>query len=197
MGKIKSAFEKAMEKVADIGTLTEEEKKYLKEQEEIKTILVDFFKGRIDRDTLWQKLKGRDVKLLKETQIQLIDSLGLGGSDEDFIKRKEGIIAIETLKKSKHLSQVEELLNTLEYLRKQFEDGKQRAIDQLKDAVEKNPQLRLRPMRTSDGRTIFQAAVSVDEAVQERLSEFLADHEERFNAEFNKITMKLKWLISK
>jgi|YelNatPaOPRAMG01_1025707.scaffolds.fasta_scaffold04089_7 hypothetical protein len=197
MGKIKSAFEKAMEKVADIGTLTEEEKKYLKEQEEIKTILVDFFKGRIDRDTLWQKLKGRDVKLLKETQIQLIDSLGLGGSDEDFIKRKEGIIAIETLKKSKHLSQVEELLNTLEYLRKQFEDGKQRAIDQLKDAVEKNPQLRLRPMRTSDGRTVFQAAVSVDEAVQERLSEFLADHEERFNAEFNKITMKLKWLISK
>jgi len=197
MGKIKSAFEKAMEKVADIGTLTEEEKKYLKEQEEIKTILVDFFKGRIDRDTLWQKLKGRDVKLLKETQIQLIDSLGLGGSDEDFTKRKEGIIAIETLKKSKHLSQVEELLNTLEYLRKQFEDGKQRAIDQLKDAVEKNPQLRLRPMRTSDGRTVFQAAVSVDEAVQERLSEFLADHEERFNAEFNKITMKLKWLISK
>lgn len=197
MSKIKSAFEKAMEKVANISPLTEEEKKYLKDQEEIKAILAEFFKGRIDRDALWQKLKGRDQKLLKETQLQLIDSLGLGGADEDFNKRKDGIIAIETLKKSKHLSQIEELLNMLGYLRKQFEEGKQQAEDQLRDAMEKNPQLRLRPMRTSDGRTVFQAAVSVDEAVQERLSEFLSDHEERFNTEFNKVIMKLKWLVTK
>lgn len=56
----------------------------------------------------------------------------------------------------------------------------------------KNPQLRLQPVRTPDGRTVFQTALSVDEAVQARMMEFLSKHEEAYNFKFNKIMEKLK-----
>ena len=197
MGKVKSAFEKAMEKAAGIGELTPEEKERIKDQEKVKSILAEFYKGQIDRDGLWQKLKGVKPFFLKEAQQHIVDSLGLGSIPEEFQLRKDGILAIENLKEKKHVPAVEQTLNSIKTLQKEYQEGKERAVDELRAAVESNPQLRLQPMRTQDGRTVYQAAVSVDEAVQARLSEFLSEHEMRHSQQFNRMIEKLRKEVSR
>ena len=192
MGKVKSAFEKAMEKAAAIGELTPEEKERIRNQEKIKSILTEFYKGQIDRDGLWQKLKGSKPSLLKEAQQYLVDSLGLGSTPEEFQQRKEGILAIETLKVKQNVPAIEQTLNSVKVLQKEYQDGKDKAEEELREAIEQNPQLRLRPVRTPDGRTVLQAAYSVDEAVQARLSEFMSQHEEKYSQKFVKLIEKLK-----
>jgi hypothetical protein len=196
MGKVKSAFEKAMEKAAEIGELTPEEKERMRNQEKIKSILTEFYKGQIDRDGLWQKLKGSNPSLLKEAQQYLIDSLGLGSTPEEFQRRKEGILAIETLKVKQNVPAIEQTLNSVKVLQKEYQDGKDKAEEELREAIEQNPQLRLRPVRTPDGRTVLQAAYSVDEAVQARLSEFMSQHEEKYNQKFIWLLEKLNKEVS-
>jgi hypothetical protein len=197
MGKVKSAFEKAMEKAAGIGELTPEEKERIKDREKVKSILAEFYKGQIDRDGLWQKLKGVKPFFLKEAQQHLVDSLGLGSTPEEFQLRKDGILAIENLKEEKHIPAIEQTLNSIKILQKEYQEGKERAVEELREAVESNPQLRLQPMRTPDGRTVYQAAVSVDEAVQARLSEFLSEHEMRYSQQFNRMIEKLRKEVSR
>lgn len=197
MGKVKSALEKAMEKAAQIGELTSEEKERIKDQEKIKSILTEFYKGQIDRDVLWQKLKGSKPSLLKEAQQYLTDYLGLGSTPEEFQQRKEGILAIETLKEKQNVPAIEHTINSIKVLQEEYQDGKDKAEEELREAIEQNPQLRLRPVRTPDGRTALQAAYSVDEAVQARLSEFMSQHEEKYGLKFVRLIERLKKEVSR
>ena len=195
MAKIKSAFEKAMEKADAIGELTPEEKQKLKDQETLKTLLASFFKGDIDRDGLWQKLKGSDLSLLKQAQENMIDSIGLGGFHEEFQQRRDGILAIEALKDQQNTSTIELILDAINQMRTEYQEGKENAEEELREAIESNPQMRLRPVRTPDGRTAMQASLSVDEVVQAKLSEFMSQHEEHYGAELERMIMKLKSAI--
>ncbi len=192
MGNVKSAFEKAMEKAAKIGELTPEEKANLKEQEHLKIWLSDFYKGKLDRDNLWQKLKGKNPSLLKEAQLNLIDSLGLGSTHDEFIIRRDGVLAIETLKEKQMTPTIEQILDSIEILQNEYQDRKEKMADELRAEIERNPQMRLQPVKTPDGRTAFQATLSVEEAVQARLSEFLTEHENVYSAEFIRMINRLK-----
>ncbi len=192
MGKIKSALEKAMEKAAEIGGLTQEEKEKIRNQEKLKLLLADFYKGEIDRDELWQKLKGSNPSMLKDAQSYLIDSIGLASTEEEFKMRKDGILAIETLKEKQKLPIIENILDSIELLQKEYKEIKENVYKELREAMERNPQLRLQPVRTPDGRTVFQAALSVDEAIQTRMSEFLSEHEEVYSKKFTTIIERLK-----
>jgi hypothetical protein len=192
MGKIKSAFEKAMEKVAEIGEFTQEEKEKIKDHEKLKRLLSEFYKGQIDRNGLWQQLKGSNLLLLKDAQKNLIDSIGLASTEEEFKIRKNGILAIETLKEKQKVSIIENILNSIEMLQNEYKRIRENAFNELREAMEKNPQLRLQPIRTPDGRTVYQAALSVDEAVHTRMAEFLSEHEEVYSLKLNKIIEKLK-----
>lgn len=193
MDKVKSAFEKAMERAAAMGEMTAQEKEHLQEQEKIKTILGEYYKGDLDRDGLWKKMKGSKPGLLREIQISLINSLGLNMIPEEFLKRKDGILAIESLKEQQRVAVMEQVLDSIAGIQKEYQEGKEQASEQLREAIESNPQLRMKPVRTPDGRMTFQATVSVDEAVQARLSEFLAEHEERYGFSFGRLIEKLKW----
>ncbi|MBM4140912.1 MAG: hypothetical protein FJ242_05385 [Nitrospira sp.] len=192
MGKVKSAFEKAMEKIAEIGEVTPEEKEKIKDEEKLRSFLAEFYKGQIDRDGLWQKLKGSKPSLLKEAQQNLIDSIGFGTSPEEFQQRRDGILAIETLKKKQNTSTIEHIFNSIEIMQKEYREGKKRAARELRAAIESNPQLRLRPVRTPNGKTVLQAALSVDEAVQIKLAEFLSEHEKKYSLKFTRLIEKLK-----
>ncbi|MEW6584052.1 MAG: hypothetical protein AB1442_00400 [Nitrospirota bacterium] len=195
MDKVKSAFEKAMERAAAMGEMTPEEKEQLKEQEKIKETLTAFYKGDLDRDGLWQKLKGSQLATLREAQMSLINSIGLNTPEEEFGKRRDGILAVESLKKKQRVSVIEQILDSIANLQKEYQEGKEKAVEQLREAIESNPQMRLKPVKTPDGRMAFQAAVSVDEAVQARLSEFLSEHEERYDFAFTRMMEKLKWEV--
>jgi hypothetical protein len=192
MEKVKSAFEKAMEKVAEIGEFTPEEREEMKNREMIKSLLADFYKGDLTKDGLWQQLRGSRSFLLQEAQVGLADSLRLGGTPEALQQRKEGILAIEALKEKQNLSVIEQMLTSIERLQRQYREGRERAVEELRAAMEENPQLRLKPVKTPNGKTVIQAALSVDEAVQVRMAEFLKGHEEKYDEAFSKAVGKLK-----
>ena len=196
MDNVKSAFEKAMEKAAKIGEITPQEKEQLKEQEELKKWLAEFYRGNLDRDGLWQQLKGKKPFILKKAQQSLIDSLGLSSNPEELKTRRDGIVAIETLKETQNTPVIEQILDSIEMLQGEYQDRKERIADEIRAEIERNPQMRLKPIRTPNGRTAFQATLSIDEAVQANLSELLAEHEKVYSAEFIRMIYKLKQEIT-
>lgn len=192
MAQVKSALEKAMEKMQQIADFTPEEKEEMRNREKLKELLASFYKGDLDRDKLWQLLKGFTPALLKVAQESILDTLGLASSAEDLRQRKDGLLAIEALKIKQNTSVIEQAFNTLGKLQKEYEDGKKRALEELRAAIEANPQLRLRPVRTADGRTVMQAAMSVDEAMQGRLADILSEHDKRYDEAVRRTVEKVR-----
>jgi len=192
MAEVKSAFEKAMEKIQEIQGLGPEEKEEMKDREKLRSVLAAFYKGDIKRDAIWEKLKGTRAPLLKEAQESMVDSLRMGNMPEEFQKKKDGILAIEALKERQNMAAIENSLSAVDKVQREYTDIRQRAVEELRVAIEENPKLRVRPVRTPDGRTVLQATTSVDEAVQARVGEFLAEHEKRYEAMFVKAIDRLK-----
>jgi hypothetical protein len=192
MGKVKSAFEIAMEKAGSIGALSEEEKERMKDEEKVISILKEFYNRRIDSNGLWQQLQGSKASLLRTAQLNIIKSLGLGNATEELENRMHGILAIETLKKKPNTAVIESALRAIRDLQKDYEGMKERVMEDLKRQIEMHPQLRMQPVRTPDGRTVRQMTLSVDEAVKARLGEYLSEQEKQYNEEFSGIIMELE-----
>ena len=192
MGKVKSALEIALERAEQFGSLSIEEKEKIKEEEAVKAILGEFFQGRTDSSGLWQRMKDVKRPLLGTAQMQLIDSLGLGNAQIEFQRKKEGILAVETLKEKPKTALIESTLNALEGLMKEHDQMKKNLLDDLRGQAEANPQWRMQPVRTQDGKTVMKAAASVDEAVQARFAEALSAHEAEFSYEFSVLIEELK-----
>jgi hypothetical protein len=125
-------------------------------------------------------------------QLNLIDTISLGSSDEETEIRKKGILAVESLKENKRTPFIDSALHAIEDLRKEFEEMKERIAEDLKRQIEMHPQLRMQPVRSPDGRTVMQMSLSVDEAVQSKLADYLAEHEKQYNMEFAGIIQQLK-----
>jgi len=192
MTVVKSAYEKAMEKIKEIEALTPEEREYLKDRENMRTLLSTFFKGELSRDEIWGKFRQLKGPLLKEAQLQIADSLRLGGTSAEFLQRKDGILAIEALKEKQNTAAIETSLNAIGALQREYQDLKERAAKELRAAIQENPQMRARPVRTPDGRTVLQTSLSVDEALQLRMAEFLAEHEKKYDIMFGRAFDRLK-----
>ena len=192
MGKVKTALEIALEKAGKIGGLSQEEKEKKEDEEKVMAVLQQYFQGKIDSNGLWQRLKGSKPFQLKIAQILLIDSLGLGNSQEEFQTRKQGILAVETLKETQNTAVIELVLNALEDLQKEYREKKENVVKDFKRQLEKHPQLRMQPVRTPDGKTVMQMSVSVDEAVKARLSDLLTENEKQYSQEFLSVIEELK-----
>jgi hypothetical protein len=192
MGKVKSAFEIAMEKAGSIGVLSEEEKERIRDEEKVTSILKEFYHLRIDSNGLWQQLQGSKASLLRMAQLNIIKSLGLGNATEELENRMHGILAIETLKKKPNTAIMEPALRAIRDLQKDYEGMKERVMEDLKRQIEMHPQLRMQPVRTPDGRTVRQMTLSVDEAVKARLGEYLSEQEKQYNQEFSGIIRELE-----
>ena len=191
MGEVKSAFEKAMEKVKEIEGLTSEEKGELKDREKLRSVLAAFYRREVSAEGMWQTLKGMRLSLLREAQQNMADSLRLSNLPEELQLRAEGILAIEALKEEQDMAAVEHSLHTIGQVQREYAEQKERAMAELRAAVEGNPQLRVRHVRGPDGR-VLQAAMSVDEAIQMRMAEFLAEHEKRYEDMFSQVMERLK-----
>jgi hypothetical protein len=192
MGNVKSAFEIAMEKAGRIGALSEEEKERMKDEEKVASILKEFYQRRIDSNGLWRQLQGSKASLLRMAQLNIINSLGLGNAHEELQNRMQGILAIETLKQKPSTAVIESALRTVRDLQKDYEEMKERVMEDLKKQIELHPQLRMQPVKTPDGRTVRQITLSVDEAVKARLGEYLSAQEKQYNQEFSGIISELK-----
>jgi hypothetical protein len=184
------------ERLARIGEATPEEKEQMRDSERLNSLLSEFYKGELDSEGLWKRLKRYREQgkgsLLREAQLKLIDSLNLGSAVAEFQKRKEGILATETLKENQNTPMLELHLNSIESLQRRYKDEMEQAYNSLKMQVERNPQLRIQQVK--QGQTTIVMQLSVDEAIKinPEWKSFMTEHERRYSQEFAKVIGRLK-----
>lgn len=191
MGEVKTALEKALEKVKDIKALSEDEKIRLRDKEKIKKAIASFLKGDITREGLFKGLSGVGRDALVEAQKNLAEMIRLNISEEDLDLKRDVLVILEGLKEKGDIVAIEEALNVIKRIQKEYNELREKTIEEVRVALEQNPQLRVRPVRLPDGR-MAQAALTVDEALQERLAEFLDEHEKRYERMFSRAVERLK-----
>jgi len=183
----------ARERLAKIGELTPEEKEKMVDSEKVDSLLSEFYQGQIDSESLWKRLKEEGKpSLLREAQMRLIDSLSFGSTPVELQRKRDGILAIETLKEEQNTSIVELNLNLVEDLQKRYRAEMEQAYNGIRTEVERNPQLRVKQVQ--QGQSTMLVQLSVDEAIKQlpQWIDFLSDHEKRYSQEFAKLTEKLK-----
>ena len=183
----------ARERLARIGKLSQEEKEKMADSDRVNSLLSEFYQGQIDPESLWKRLKkeGRP-SLLREAQVRLIDSLSFGSTPAELQRRREGILAIETLKDEQNTSIVELNLNLMEDLQKRYVAELEQAYNSIKAEVERNPQLRVKQIQQGQSTMVVQ--LSVDEAIKQlpQWKDFLSNQERRYSQEFAEVMDKLK-----
>jgi len=75
---------------------------------------------------------------------------------------------------------------------KEYDQMKRNLLDDLKKQIEANPQWRMQPVKTQDGKTVMKVTASVDEAAQARFAEVLSAHDAEFSNEFAVLIEELK-----
>ncbi len=183
----------ARERLARVGELTQEEKERMMDSEKVNSLLSEFYQGQIDPESLWNRLKEEGKpSLLREAQARLIDSLSFGDTPAELQRRRDGILAIETLKEEQNTPVVKLSLNLMEDLRKRYRAEIEQAYSHIRAEVERNPQLRVKQVQQGERTTLVQ--LTVDEAIKQlpQWQDFLSKHEGRYNQEFAEVVEKLK-----
>ncbi|HEY4712192.1 MAG TPA: hypothetical protein VIH69_05910 [Dehalococcoidia bacterium] len=183
----------ARERLAKIGEFTQEEKDKMIDSEKVNSILSEFYQGQIDPESLWKRLKEEGKpSLLRETQVRLVDSLSFGSTPAELQKKRDGILALETLKAAQDTSIVELNLNLMEDLQKKYRAEIEQAYNGIRAEMERNPQLRVKQVQQGQGTTVVQ--LSVDEAIKQlpQWRVFLSNQEKRYSQEFARVMAKLK-----
>lgn len=177
MKKMKTAYEIAMEKAAklDDGLTPEEEKMII--QDELKPIMAEYYKEKIDAEELWQKLKGKDDETYySQAQSLMLDSIGLRTTEQQLKRRKEGILAVESLKAEQNHSFIEQYLNQISELQQKYKTERERIRSMMEEAVE-NAEMQMKPVQTEDGRTVMKMEPSLNEEQQQRFKNALSELE--------------------
>lgn len=190
--KIKSALEIAMEKANEIDDgFTPEEEEMLK-REEVKPLLTRFYKDKLDAEGLWQELKQTDdSELYKQAQILLLDSIGLKTTEDQLNKRKEGLLAVESLKGGGNTSVFEQAIDQIINLQERYRSERDRYQDMYEEAME-NAEMSMKPVQTQDGKTVMQLQQSLDEETEERLKNAITQLETQSKQMLSQLIEQIK-----
>ena len=183
----------ARERLAKIGELSPEEKEKTRDSEKVNSLLSGFYQDQIDPESLWKKLKEEGKpSLLREVQVRMVDSLGFGTSSVELQKRRDGVLAIESLKKERNTSMVELNFKRIEELQKRYKAEIDQAYDGIRVEVEKNPRLRVKQVQQGQNTMVVQ--LTVDEAIKQlpQWRDFLSNQEKRYSQEFGRAIERLK-----
>ncbi|MDH4291397.1 MAG: hypothetical protein OEV56_02165 [Dehalococcoidia bacterium] len=183
----------ARERLAKIGELTQEEKERMIDSEKVNSLLSEFYQGQINPESLWKRLKEEGKpSLLREAQVRLVDSLNFGITPAELQRKRDGILAIETLKKEQNTSIIELNLNLMEGIQKRYRAEIEQAYNSIKAEVERNPRLRVKQVQQGQSTMVIQ--LTVDEAIKQlpQWRDFLSNQGKRYSQEFASIMEKLK-----
>jgi hypothetical protein len=183
----------ARDRLAKIGELTPEEKERMLDSEKVDSLLSEFYQGQIDPESLWKRLKEEGKpSLLREAQLRLVDSVGFGITPAELQRKRDGILAMESLKKGQNTSVIELSLKRMEDLQKRYRAEIEQAYDGIKTEVERNPRLRVKQVQQGQNTMVIQ--LTVDEAVKQlpQWRDFLSNQEKRYSQEFAGVIDRLK-----
>ena len=143
------------EKLARIGAVTEDDVAKTREMNDLEQIISRFFKGDMDASGLWTEFKKYKNEhkdyLLSETQRRIIDSLSIKLNEKELEKRKEGLIAIETLKDENMVTEVDRIFRIIKELKPRKENEYEQTLKRIRDRFAKKPELRMK--KITQGRT--------------------------------------------
>jgi hypothetical protein len=183
----------ARERLAKIAELSPQEKDKMRDSEKVNSILSGFYQGQIDPESLWKKLKDEGKpSLLREVQVRMVDSLGFGTSSTELQKRRDGVLAIESLKKERNTSMVEMNFRRMGDLQNKYRAEMEQAYNGIRVEVENNPRLRVKQVQQGQDAMVVQ--LTVDEAIKQlpQWRDFLANQEKRYSLEFARVIEKLR-----
>lgn len=193
----------AREKLAQIGELTQEEKARLKYSQHLASVLSDYFTARLSPEDLWKELRkqkeeGREF-LLREAQLKLIDAINLAGTERDFDRHRRGILAVETLKNESNYTALEQSLDSIQNLRRQYRRESERTFRAIKGKIEKQVGLAAQQLAAQGG--VGGAAIDVRASVEATAKaspewkSFISEHESVFSQKLKDQLGRLRELV--
>jgi len=193
----------AREKLAKIGDLSSEEKEKLKCNEELTSLLSDYFTDKIDTDGLQSKLKKFKENghgfMIKETQLRLLHAMTLGGNNYDFERSRNGILICETLKEHNRHSELERTLKSLESLRRQYHREKETAFDSLKEGIQSKVKMAAqqvaRQSRNKNVSVDIEHSVAASVKASPQWRNFILEHEKTYGQRYKDCLAKTQMLI--
>lgn len=192
MKRLKTAYEIALERAKSLdGDLSKEEKSLFL-REKLKPLLADFYRSKIGPEDLWQELKKEeDQDLCREVQLMLLRSMGLQTTAEDLQRRKEGILAVESLLGGEKSSLIEQVI---EEIREVQENYRSRLEDYRKfyEKALKNAGMKMKPVRTRDGQVVMQLQRELDGLTEERLEKSLQELEKQASQKISDLVKELE-----
>jgi hypothetical protein len=181
---IKTALELALEKTAMLDDLTDTEKEAIANKKKLEPAMAGFYKGKSGPEQLWQELKDENLSLLKQAQVNLIESLKFNLDTKELQRRNKGIIAVESLKKEQKTSVLQQSLKMLETIQHKAETEKTQVFNEFKKAVEGNPQARNKVVEQGGQKVVVK--LSVEDAIMQNpqwrqfTSELATNYEDQF-----------------
>lgn len=179
--------------------ITPEDRIRLKADRVLKDVLARFYQGKISADELCAELQSdADVKsiLVREAQIRLIESLGLGMNSKDFKERGRCILVLEKAKPGGGAhSQLKAEINAAGELIKRYVSERDQAHSHMRERVRRNPNMRMKRAKTPQGEVLVQ--LSEEEAIMSspEWHEFSSQHERTYTMEFSSSVERLKELV--
>lgn len=168
----------------------------IKQQEKIDNILAKYYKDQIESDDLWQHLKDVSNQFLVMAQNNFLQSLTFHSNDYEVKKRKDGILAIENLKKNNQSANIELYFEQLKNIQDEFQKNKEQVLKNLREELEKDPQKRLQTVQ--QGNQIVVKQLSLEEALEQnqQLKQKLNQLEEQFKRKHNMVKEKLIKIVN-
>ncbi|MEA3253898.1 MAG: hypothetical protein U9Q17_03005 [Chloroflexota bacterium] len=186
----------ARERLARMGALSQEEKDKLQQSGELDSLLSEYFKGSLDADALWKRLKNLQEQgqpsIAREMQMKLADTLRLQMSEEDFDQRRQAILAIETMKRGGKYPALELILDSIEELRKKYTQLKEQAYKQLKTAIEKQLQTAAQQAKMQGMNIDMQSSLEANVKKSPQWKDFISQHEKDSEEMFNSYMARLR-----
>lgn len=190
---MKSAYEKAMERADEVYGTSENDVNSLEIREELKEIMAPFFKEEMDAEGLWHKLEDKEEAYLKEAQLMLIESIGLRNSSEQIKRRKEAVVAVESLKESGNTTFFEKQFTQAQSLQQQYQTQKKQLDEQVKQHLEQaQGQQGQNPLAAAQNGNGGQGQNGMNAQMKQQLAQKVAEFQEGFNKRFNKLIEKMK-----
>ncbi len=188
--RIKSAYEKAMERAEDMIEDTEGSINY-ERREEIKPKLSRYFQGEIDSDELWQEFSGAEEDELKMAQEMIIESLGLNSSEEEIQKRRQAVLALEDLKDNSQVRTAERALDQVSKVVQQYNSEQERLRSKLKDMMRQQMQDQQQRGQLNGDAVTMQAVQNMDEETRRRIARTREQMENKFQEQWDEVKGQL------
>ncbi|TDO94377.1 hypothetical protein DFR79_10355 [Halanaerobium saccharolyticum] len=187
---MKSAYEIAMERADEVYGAGDEDVNSLEIREELKEIMAPFFKEEMDAEGLWHQLEDKEQEYLKEAQLMLIESIGLRNSSEQIKRRKEAVVAVESLKEGGNTTFFEKQFTQAQSLQQQYQTQKQQLDEQVKQHLEQAQGQGQNPLAAQAGNEQGQNGMNAQ--MRQQLAQKVSEFQESFNKRFNKLIEKMK-----